>query len=942
MLRMICIACMLCIGATAMTQAEVLLTVRDHAGIARTAAAVRGGVPFPLGQLTACEQARLVDAQGSDLPCAVRPIAHWWDGSVKWLLVDTQVDLPASGEAQLRLLPGEAAPVGPTVAVAETDDEITVDTGAARFVFSRSRFGLPAAAWADLDGDGKAETQMVDEPGEFVCEVEHDPPGEPNEEEWLRDAAGGTRERFLATPDGDYAVEVESANSLRAVVKVSGWLANAEGRRLLQYTIRAHAFAGKPDLRLDVTFVYAGDPQQDFIRALSLRFPNVEEATGWALGGEAAHEGSLAAGESVSLTEIGPQKIYHLAPYDQDKSVRYTVASGDTQVADGVEAAGWARLQGEDTVLSFAMRDFWQMHPKQIALDRGGLTLYLWPEQGGKVLDLRRRYDYVENTYHYDLSLWPYGGEGVGLTHEMLLRFGPVEETPEVEMSAALDRPLILQCDPDYYASTMAFGPFAPADVANYPHLEGKQTFAVEWIQANQRAFHWNGMMDFGDTLFHGYRTPSHYGYIAEKGWCSRGYVGWLNNDGTLIDSLFMHYLRTGDYETFLTAEAMCRHVMDVDTCHWCSEEPDQVGGGHRHDQQHWGNGVRGYGTATHGAIDYFCLTGNERALDVALEYAKYHDTGTPSENEDRIGGLIRVWEITGDEHFKQRADELMTNELSVGADNPWRFVTKPHFRFVSNTSKSLMHYLYAAPPEDTAPLLDAITRSLDGLQPQVMVLWEDPGGYPVYILAALAYLRTGEQTYADFLVALLKREQSTFPLQTEVPADFREQLRALDFPGVLAAGQQWRVNNVYSAAITQLAPYPYAIAALQAAGIDEATLWATQLSDAGAEPFEEVLDPAKIAKAYGEQYRGKPSYSYNYALEHGSPSDKGGTRSQIMLLEDGVPLTPHAAHMKIIKEGMGIFSHWGARGLIFSSSDNTDPRTNGREYRVVYPWDEG
>lgn len=938
MLRNFILPCLALIAAAVSAHAEVALTVRDYAAVERTGAPVRGGVPFARGELAECAQARLVDAAGNDLPCAVRPIAHWWDGSVKWLLVDTQVDLPAGGETRLRLLPGEASAAAAAVDVQDTDNEIVVDTGAARFVFSKSSFGLPAAAWADLDGDGEPETQVVSRPGEFVCEVQHTPPGEPNEEEWLRDAAGGARESFIATPEADYAVEVESANDLRAVVKLSGWLANNEGRRLLQYTIRAAAIAGSPELRLVVNFVYAGDPKQDFIRALYLRFPTAEPAAEWALGGERAHEGDLAAGESVSLTQIGPQKIYHLAPYDQDKTVRYTVTRGDEEVAVGAEAPGWARLAGENTALSFAMRNFWQMHPKQLALAPDGLTVYLWPEQGGKVLDLRRRYDYVENTYHYDLSMWPYGGEGVGLTHEMLLRFGPADEDPAAAMSAGIDRPLLLQCDPAYYASTLAFGPFAAEDMTNYPHLEGKQIVGLEWIRHNQRAFGWNGMIDFGDTLFHGYNTASHYGYICEKGWCSRGYVGWLNNDGTLTDSIFLHYLRSGDYETFLTAEAMCRHVTEVDTCHWCAAEPGQVGGGHRHDQQHWGNGVRGYGTATHGALDYYCLTGDERMLDVILEYARYHDAGVPSENEDRIGGLIRTWEITGDEHWKTRADEIMAAELAVAPDSAWRFVTTSHFRFVSNTSKSLMHYLYAAPPEDAAPLLDAIERTLDGIAPKALIVWEDPGGYPPHILAALAYLQTGEQRHADLLVALLKREQSSMALGTEVPAD----LRGLEFPAMVdVAIKGWQINNIYSVGISQLTPYPYAIAALQAAGMDEDALWATELSSALPEPFEEVLDPEKIRPQYPNGFRGKAGFSYVYALEHGSPSDKGGTRSQIMLLEDGVPLTGHAAHMKIIEEGGGIFSHWGARGLIFSSSDNTDPRTNGREYRVVYPWQE-
>jgi len=238
--------------------------------------------------------------------------------------------------------------------------------------------------------------------------------------------------------------------------------------------------------------------------------------------------------------------------------------------------------------------------------------------------------------------------------------------------------------------------------------------------------------------------------------------VGWLCNDGTLTHSLFLQYLRTGDYEAFRTAEAMARHVMEVDTCHFCAEDPSYVGGGHRHDQQHWGNGVRGYGTATHGSMDYYCLTGDERALDVAREYAQFHTDGNMGEDEDRIGGLIRVWEITGEDKWKKRADEVLAAELNVPAGGGWRFATAQHFRFVSNTSVSLLYYLTCAPPQDTAALRDAILRSVDFRAPAFRSSWDD-AGYLAIIVTALAYDLSGDAKYAD-VTACLAQRAANFP----------------------------------------------------------------------------------------------------------------------------------------------------------------------------------
>lgn len=57
--------------------------------------------------------------------------------------------------------------------------------------------------------------------------------------------------------------------------------------------------------------------------------------------------------------------------------------------------------------------------------------------------------------------------------------------------------------------------------------------------------------------------------------------------------------------------------------------------------------------------------------------------------------------------------------------------------------------------------------------------------------------------------------------------------------------------------------------------------------------------------------------------------------RSPLLLFEDGRPLGPaHTLHSEIRAYGMGRYSHWGSV-LYFSASDNSDPNTNGREYRI-------
>lgn len=63
--------------------------------------------------------------------------------------------------------------------------------------------------------------------------------------------------------------------------------------------------------------------------------------------------------------------------------------------------------------------------------------------------------------------------------------------------------------------------------------------------------------------------------------------------------------------------------------------------------------------------------------------------------------------------------------------------------------------------------------------------------------------------------------------------------------------------------------------------------------------------------------------------------------RSPIQLYENDKPLGPaHSVHADIGTTGRGRYSHWRYNYSIFlfSSSDNTDPRKNGRNYWAVRP----
>src|SRR5262249_9265165 len=58
---------------------------------------------------------------------------------------------------------------------------------------------------------------------------------------------------------------------------------------------------------------------------------------------------------------------------------------------------------------------------------------------------------------------------------------------------------------------------------------------------------------------------------------------------------------------------------------------------------------------------------------------------------------------------------------------------------------------------------------------------------------------------------------------------------------------------------------------------------------------------------------------------------------SSVRLYENGIELSGHARHDAIRATGRGRFSHWD-EALLFATTDNSDPRANGRQYRVCCP----
>ena len=99
---------------------------------------------------------------------------------------------------------------------------------------------------------------------------------------------------------------------------------------------------------------------------------------------------------------------------------------------------------------------------------------------------------------------------------------------------------------------------------------------------------------------------------------------------------------------------------------------------------------------------------------------------------------------------------------------------------------------------------------------------------------------------------------------------------------------------------------------------------------------YEFDLSPKNMAHHDGAAFRIRVAGQVSWPWRRAPDTISNLRRSRLILFEDGLPLgPPHQAHGEITSRGRGRYSHWN-NFILFSASDNSDPRINGRHYYAI------
>jgi hypothetical protein len=615
---------------------EISLTVAEPSGVKRTGFPVTSGVPLARGALRRDRQAALFDSAGQEVPLQSEVLSRWPDGSIRWLLLDFQVDLAANESREFVLRYGPEVqrtfPDFPKlVANRPKPDRMVapgVITGPLRVDLSPDRFGILDRIWLDHNADGEfADSERITgTAGTGIVLVMSD----------------GTRYR---TDLSQATWTIEQHGPLRACLRFDGSHRSEDGTEQFPYVVRLHFFRGQPFFKFEYTFV------NDYQDELMVQIDSIELVCS---PGDASASQFVLNGQKTG----DPARLMQVT--DQEFEI-----NGQPS---GRRAPGWAAIGSPGGGVALGVQQFWQNWPKSLEVKPGELRIGLCPSfdpgryDGHEIIEEAKHYYYLRDGV-YTLKV------GVARTHQLWAHCytGQADVAGLADFYTAIEKPLLAQCSPAYVCSTGILGDAPPADPQKYHGYDA-------WLEAMftkhlnaQAELRENGMLNFGD-------------WWDETKFCG----GWGNQEYDTSHVFFTQYLRTGDRRYFDRASHGAWHLMDVDVVH--AVNPHIRGLDHHGDPQPgdiWTHSLGHTGGYYYnasmeaplwyqegmlentghvwigGLSDWYSLTGNRRARDVAVLAADRLSDICPTEYTDHIRGIgwplnmmVTAYEMTGDDRY--------------------------------------------------------------------------------------------------------------------------------------------------------------------------------------------------------------------------------------------------------------------------------------------------
>lgn len=552
-----------------------------------------GGLPFPRGTVSEPDQIRLLD-DGEAVPSQVTVLSRWLDdNSVQWAWVSV---MARAGQTlyTLECGPGVGSESVATGLHVCEGERIVVDTGAARLVLPVPGETCLAKEFALADGvgygpvTGRLNQQMLG---------------------WLREHETHCE-----------AVVVEEGGPVRASVKVTGYLIDAEGNRFGRFVARWWAWAESPLLSL--TFRVFQDTDQrvamvdDFV--VEVRTPPAEDVCG---------------GFSVRTFDWPlPEGQVRELELRQSSDTEYAITGRRSETLEaGDHAPGWVVSrrgvpEGRAQSLACGVRWFWQQAPKTLTVTPDRILLGLFQRRGRDDWDLDSPIYYMTRGEAKRHQIW------------LLPHVGCLTASQLGQIQTAWDaRPHLMS--QEWFAESGVLGNIGRHGPDQFADLDAQLRV---WDESELGGVRY-GIRDFRETK-----------------WCQ-------NYRGRAANGL-LEYISSGRPQWQTYFEQVMAHNLDVDTIHFEPEMPCWVGAIRSYSPYHTtGEASHGINTNCQDQFLHYYFVGEPDSIDEARMAADYiarlrGDQGRSSRQEGwPLAQMSMAYLWTGEERYLRAAEGFLT-----------------------------------------------------------------------------------------------------------------------------------------------------------------------------------------------------------------------------------------------------------------------------------------
>ena len=690
----------------------ITIHLKDESGFSRHGEAAQLGVPFARGKVTSAVDIRLRDPERDQtIPCQTAPMAHWPDGSIRWLKINFLANLAphqAIGLQLFKTTAGEATQASPLKYQA-TEQEVRIETG--KTTFRVPRYGLDWLAYTGQGAELHHEIRLSDQ------------------------------HKATCTPKLDSEWQVTESGPVYITLNAKGQWLTAEGTALARFDCHLRFYANSETADIEVCIHNAkrarhpgglwdlGDPGSVHFGALAVHVKNPDSDKAWmrAEPAQSRIEGHAAQGLYLYQDSSGGDQWQSRNHVNAQGEITtrfrgYQVRSADKSLAAGDRASPIVALEGPDQTVQASIRQFWQNFPSALGTKDQELVIGLFPADSAEPYELQ-------------------GGERK--TQTVYLNYGTNSHALTWTQS-----PLVPTLEAEQYERAEAFpwfkanAPKEPLDELIREGAEGPDSFFAKREMIDE--FGWRNFGDiFADheTLYQNADEPlliSHY-----------------NNQYDAIYGFARQFATTGDPRWHELMDDLANHVTDIDIYHTAEDRAEYNNGlfwhtdhyldAHtathrtftRHNDTSSTPGQTGGGPAsehcyTTGLLYHYYMTGASASREAVLELANWIRTSYEGQ-----GGLLEQL-LAVKKHDLPKLKALLKGERP----SPHRY---PFTRGTGNYLNALLDASLLEPGEDWLNHAEGVIRRTihpaDNIEKRNLLVVETGWSYLILMTSIARYL---------------------------------------------------------------------------------------------------------------------------------------------------------------------------------------------------------